>query len=97
MPCVHHGAKSASPFTLSGIFIWKLCSDSLGNTEVLGPLDVARNRKSARQVTTEGSVQHLAIGVHAMNLIRTALNIVISAVFYSHDKSNVSWCLSFSV
>lgn len=45
---------------------------------MLGPLDLAGNRKSARHVTSEGWVQPSAIGVHAVeDLIGAKLNIVI--------------------
>lgn len=47
-------SNRASLFSLSGVFSGKLCSDSLGNAEMLRPLVVARNRQSPGQISTSG-------------------------------------------
>lgn len=54
--CLSGFSDPACLFTPSGIIGGKLCRDSLGNTEMLRPLAVSRNRKSPRQIAATGWV-----------------------------------------
>lgn len=52
--CGHCFSNPACLFPPSGLISGKLCSNSLGNAEMLRSLVVARNRKSPRQIATTG-------------------------------------------